>query len=90
MDFVGEIISGVFTLLVFLLEARMDSVRKQAGKACCCSSKGVEIRSEDERRESAAFAGTAIAVERGETNGEMITAREKAKNTQEKARRFCP
>ena len=77
MGYIGEIISGVFALLVVWLEVRMTRDRKQAEKRAIIRAKESKLAMKMQDANLSLSLATAIAVERGETNGEMKTAREK-------------
>ena len=88
LDYIGEIISGVFALLVVWLEVRMTRDRKQAEKRAVIRAKESKLAMKMQDASLSLSLATAIAVERGETNGEMKTAREKAKTAQEEYEDF--
>ena len=88
LDYIGEIISGVFALLVVWLEVRMTRDRKQAEKRAIIRAKESKLAMKMQDASLSLSLATAIAVERGETNGEMKTAREKAKTAQEEYEDF--
>ena len=88
MNYLTEIISGVFALLVVWLEVRMTQERKQAEKHAANRAKESELAMKMQEASLSRSLATCIAVERGETNGEMKTAREKAKTAQEEYEDF--
>ena len=88
MDYIGEIISGVFALLVVLLEVRVAHDRKQTEKRAAIRAKESKLAMRMQDASLSLSLATAIAVERGETNGEMKTAREKAETAQEEYEDF--
>ena len=88
LDYIGEIISGVFALLVVWLEVRMTRDRKQSEKRAIIRAKESKLAMKMQDASLSLSLATAIAVERGETNGEMKTAREKAKTAQEEYEDF--
>ena len=88
LDYIGEIISGVFALLVVWLEVRMTRDRKQSEKRAIIRAKESKLAMKMQDASLSLSLATAIAVERGEPNGEMKTAREKAKTAQEEYEDF--
>ena len=80
MSYLGEIISGVFALLVVWLEVRMTRDRKLTEKRAAVRAKESKLAMKMQDASLSLSLATCIAVERGETNGEMKTAREKAKS----------
>ena len=88
MDYIGEIISGVFALLVVLLEVRVAHDRKQTEKRAAIRAKESKLAMRMQDASLSLSLATAIAVERGETNGEMKAARDKAQSAQEEYEDF--
>ena len=88
MNYIGEIISGVFALLVVWLEIRMTRDRKQTEKRAPIRAKESKLAMKMQDANLSLSLATCIAVERGETNGEMKIAREKAKAAQEEYEAF--
>ena len=88
LNYLTEIISGVFALLVVWLEVRMTQERKQAEKHAAIRAKESKLAMKMQDASLSLSLATCIAVERGETNGEMKTAREKAKTAQEEYEDF--
>ena len=88
LDYIGEIISGVFALLVVWLEVRMTRDRKQSEKRAIIRAKESKLAMKMQDASLSLSLATAIAVERGETNGEMKAARDKAKTAQEEYEDF--
>ena len=88
MNYIGEIISGVFALLVVWLQVRMTRDRKQTEKRAAIRAKESKLAMKMQDASLSLSLATCIAVERGETNGEMKTARDKAKTAQEEYRRI--
>ena len=88
LDYIGEIISGVFALLVVLLELRVARDRKQTEKRAAVRAKESKLAMKMQDASLSLSLATCIAVERGETNGEMKTARDKAKTAQEEYEDF--
>ena len=86
MNYLTEIISGVFALLVVWLEVRMTRERKQTEKRAAIRAKESKLAMKMQDASLSLSLATCIAVERGETNGEMKTAREKAKTARDKAK----
>ena len=71
MDYISEIISGIFALLVVWLEVRTTRDRKQAEKRAIIRAKESKLAMKMQDASLSLSLATAIAVERGETNGEM-------------------
>ena len=88
MNYIGEIISGVFALLVVWIEARATRDRKQTERRAAVRAKESKLAMKMQDANLSLSLATAMAVERGETNGEMKTAREKAKSAQEEYEDF--
>ena len=88
LEYIGEIISGVFALLVVLLQVRMTRDRKQTEKRAAIRAKESKLAMKMQDASLSLSLATCIAVERGETNGEMKTARDKAKTAQEEYEDF--
>ena len=88
MNYVGEIISGVFALLVVWIEVRAKHDRKQTERRAAVRAKESKLAMKMQDANLSLSLATALAVERGETNGEMKTAREKAKTAQEEYEDF--
>ena len=88
LDYIGEIISGVFALLVVWLEVRMTRDRKQSEKRAIIRATESKLAMKMQDASLSLSLATCIAVERGETNGEMKTARDKAKTAQEEYEDF--
>ena len=88
MDYIGEIISGVFACLVVLLEVRVARDRKQPENRATVRAKESKLAMKMQDAGLSLSLATCIAVERGETNGEMKTARDKAKTAQEEYEDF--
>ena len=88
MEYIGEIISGVFALLVVWLQVRMTRDRKQTEKRAVIRAKESKLAMKMQDASLSLSLATCIAVERGETNGEMKTARDKAKTAQEEYEDF--
>ena len=88
MNYLGEIISGVFALLVVWLEIRMTRERRQTEKRAVIRAKESKLAMKMQDANLSLSLATCIAVERGETNGEMKTARDKAKAAQEEYEDF--
>ena len=83
MNYLGEIISGIFALLVVWIEVRMTRDRKLTEKRAVIRAKESKLAMKMQDASLSLSLATCIAVERGETNGEMKTARDKAKIAQE-------
>ena len=90
MEYIGEIISGVFALLVVWLQVRMTRDRKQTEKRAAIRAKESKLAMKMQDASLSLSLATCIAVERGETNGEMKTARDKSEDRARGIRRFCP
>ena len=88
MNYVGEIISGVFALLVVWIEVRARRDRKQTERRAVVRAKESKLAMKMQDANLSLSLATALAVERGETNGEMKTAREKARAAQEEYEDF--
>jgi hypothetical protein len=88
LDYIGEIISGVFALLVVWIELRATRDRKQTERRAAVRAKESKLAMKMQDANLSRSLATALAVERGETNGEMKTAREKAKTAQEEYEDF--
>jgi len=88
LDFIGEINSGVFALLVVGIEVRTTRERKQMEKRAAIRAKESKLAMKMQDASLSLSLATCIAVERGETNGEMKTARDKAKSAQEEYEDF--
>jgi hypothetical protein len=88
LDYIGEIISGIFALLVVLLEVRVARDRKQTEKRAAVRAKESKLAMKMQDASLSLSLATAIAVERGETNGEMKTARDKAQIAQDEYEDF--
>ena len=88
LDYIEEIISGVFALLVVWLEVRMTRDRKQSEKRAIIRARESKLAMKMQDASLSLSLATCIAVERGETNGEMKTARDKAKTAQEEYEDF--
>ena len=88
MNYIGEIISGVFALLVVWIEVRATRDRKQTERRAAVRAKESKLAMKMQDASLSLSLATALAVERGETNGEMKTAREKAKVAQEEYEDF--
>ena len=88
MEYISEIISGVFALLVVWLQVRMARDRKQTEKRAAIRAKESKLAMKMQDAGLSLSLATCIAVERGETNGEMKTARDKAKTAQEEYQDF--
>ena len=88
LDYIAEIISGVFALLVVWLQVRMTRDRRQTEKRAAIRAKESKLAMKMQDASLSLSLATCIAVERGETNGEMKTARDKAKTAQEEYEDF--
>ena len=88
MNYIGEIISGVFALLVVWIEVRAKRDRQQTERRAAVRAKESKLAMKMQDANLSLSLATALAVERGETNGEMKTAREKAKSAQEEYEDF--
>ena len=88
MNYIGEIISGVFALLVVWIEVRATHDRKQTERRAAVRAKESKLAMKMQDANLSLSLATALAVERGETNGEMKTARDKAKTAQEEYEDF--
>ena len=88
MSYIGEIISGVFALLVVWIEVRATRDRKRTERRAAVRAKESKLAMKMQDANLSLSLATSIAVERGETNGEMKTAREKAKAAQEEYEDF--
>ena len=88
MEYIGEIISGVFALLVVGIEVRTTRERKQTEKRAAIRAKESKLAMKMQDASLSLSLATAIAVERGETNGEMKTARDKAETAQDEYEDF--
>ena len=88
LDYVSEIISGVFALLVVWIEVRATRDRKRSERFAAIRAKESKLSMKMQDAGLSLSIATALAVERGETNGEMKTAREKAKVAQEEYEDF--
>ena len=88
MNYIGEIISGVFALLVVGIEVRTTREHKQTEKRAAIRAKESKLAMKMQDASLSLSLATAIAVERGETNGEMKTARDKAETAQEEYEDF--
>ncbi len=88
MNYIGEIISGMFALLVVWLEVRTTRDRKQTEKRAAIRAKESKLAMKMQDASLSLSLATAIAVERGEMNGEMKTAREKVMSAQEEYEDF--
>jgi len=88
MNYIGEIISGVFALLVVWIEVRAKRDRKQTERRAAVRAKESKLAMKMQDANLSLSLATALAVERGETNGEMKTAREKARAAQEEYEDF--
>jgi hypothetical protein len=84
LDYIGEIISGVFVWI----ELRATRDRKQTERRAAVRAKESKLAMKMQDANLSLSLATALAVERGETNGEMKTAREKAKTAQEEYEDF--
>jgi len=76
LEYIGEIISGVFARFSVCFRSR--AIRAKESK--------LAMKMQD--ASLSLSLATCIAVERGETNGEMKTARDKAKTAQEEYEDF--
>ena len=83
MNYLTEIISGVFALLVVWLEVRMTRERKQTEKRAVIRAKESKLAMKMQDASLSLSLATCIAVEGGERNGERKTGRDKAKTAQE-------
>lgn len=83
MEYISEIISGVFGLMVVWLEVRMTKDRKRTEKRAARRAKENKLAMQMQDACLSLAMATEIAVERGTTNGEMKAAKEKAKTAQE-------
>ena len=88
MNYIGDVISGIFALLVVLLEVRVARDRKQTEKRAAVRAKESKLAMKMQDASLSLSLATCIAVERGETNGEMKTARDKAQVAQEEYEDF--
>jgi len=88
LNYIGEIISGVFALLVVWIEVRATRDRKRTERRAAVRAKESKLAMKMQDANLSLSLSTALAVERGETNGEMKTAREKAKAAQEEYEDF--
>jgi hypothetical protein len=81
LDYIGEIISGVFALLVVWLEVRMTRDRKQAEKRAIIRAKESKLAMKMQDASLSLSLATRLPWNEGDKR-EMKTAREKAKTTQ--------
>ena len=88
MDYISEVISGVFALLVVWVEARAARDRRKAEKHAAIRAKENRLAMKLSDANLSLSLATELAVERGETNGEMKTAKAKAKAAQEEYDEF--
>ncbi len=83
MEYASEIISGIFALLVVWIEARTARDRRQAEKRAVIRARESKLAMQMQDANLSLALATELAVERGETNGEMKAAKEKAVAAQE-------
>jgi len=88
MGYISEIISGVFALLVVWIEVRATRDRRLSERRAAIRAKESKLSMKMQDAGLSLSVATALAVERGETNGEMKTAREKARAAQEEYEDF--
>ena len=88
MNYIGEIISGVFAVIVVCIEVRATRDRKRTEECAAIRAKESKLAMKMQDAGLSLSLATAIAVERGEMNGEMKTARDKAKTAQEEYEDF--
>lgn len=91
MEYISELISGAVLIIVTLIEVRATRERKRAKEDKERVEKRAALRAEEnllsiqmQEANLALGVATALAVERGKTNGEMREAKEKAKKAQER------
>ncbi len=83
MNYIGEIISGIFAVIVVWIEVRASRDRKRTEECAAIRAKESKLAMKMQDANLSLSLATAVAVERGELNGEMKTAREKARTAQE-------
>jgi len=88
MEYIGEIISGAFALLVVWIETRAARERKHVEKRAIIRAKENRLSMKLAEANLSLSLATELAVERGETNGEMKEAKTKAKAAQEEYLEF--
>ena len=88
MEYMRELISGLFAVLVACVEFRASRERKQMEQLAVIRAKENRLAMKMQDANLALAVATAIAVERGETNGEMKAAKEKAVSAQEEYDEF--
>lgn len=88
MNYISEIISGVFALLVVFAETRAAHDRKRAEKRAAIRAKENRLAMRMQDANLSLSLATELAVERGSTNGEMKAAKEKAKAAQAEYEEF--
>lgn len=88
MEYFGEIVSGVFAVLVVWVEARASKDRKRNERRALVRARESKLSMQMQEANLSLALATELAVERGETNGEMKTAKEKAKAVQAEYQAF--
>ena len=88
MGYISEIISGLFALLVTIVEVRSAQDWKRTEQRAAVRAKENRLAMKMQDANLALAVATAIAVEKGEHNGEMKAAKEKAKAAQEEYDEF--
>ena len=83
MNYISEIISGVFGLLVVWLEVRTTRDRKRSERRAARRATENKLAMQMQSASLGLALATELAVERGQTNGEMKAAKEKAVAAQE-------
>lgn len=88
MEYISEVISGVFALLVVWVEARSARERKRVEKRAALRAQENRLSMKLAEANLSLSLATELAVERGETNGEMKEAKIQAKAAQEEYLEF--
>lgn len=93
--YIGEIISGAVLVLVSIIEARAAGERRERAAEKATNDRRAELRAKESslsmQMQSAALDladATAIAVQQGKCNGELVRARLKAQAAQEEYEKF--
>ncbi len=93
--YIGEIISGAVLVLVTIIEARATIERRERSAEKAKNDQRAELRAKESilsmQMQSAALDlsdATALAVQQGKCNGELVRARVKAQAAQEEYEKF--
>lgn len=88
MEYIGEIITGIFGLLVVWLEVRTTRDRKHTEKRAAQRAMESKLSMQMQDANISLALATALAVESGHTNGELKEAKAKAVAAQTEYRDF--